>query len=314
MNALGLNGTRLLWRWNRRRRSLGEAGMRAEIMLRSTRGRHKMCRSCRALVTRSASVCPECGTELRSVSTPGPGRLLSQFFPGISTMTMLLLLVNGFWFLMLLLAQMRTGGAGSGGLFGGFPGELLVQFGSGVTELTFSYGEWWRIVTPIFLHSGLLHFFFNSYVLLQLGPVAEAELGTERTWVIYLASGICGAAASQIVRPVNTVGASGAIFGLMGLLLAYGWRRGGVGGGSVRQLILSYALYSIIFSLAFRIDHVNHFGGFACGALFGLLVSGRRPGRSVARIWQGLALSGVLLVLYSFFRVARQLASMAAPP
>lgn len=307
MNSVGLNGTRLLWRWNQRRRTLGEAGMRTEILLRSTRGRHKMCRSCRALVERSASRCPECGAELRSVSTPGPGRLITQLLPGMSTATALLMLVNGFWFLMLILAQMRAGAPSSGSLFGGFPGELLVQFGSGASWLTWS-GEWWRLVTPIFLHGGLLHFFFNSFVLLQLGPLSEGEFGTDRFWVIYLASGICGAALSQLARPVNTVGASGAIFGLMGLLLAHGWRTGGTRGESLKRMILSYAIYIVIFSLFFNIDHVNHAGGFLCGGLFGLVVPRRQPRPAVARIWQVIGLAGVLLVLYSFYRVARQLA------
>ena len=63
LNALGLNGTRLLWKWNRRRQRLGEAGLKTEILWRSAQGKHKMCPSCRALIVRSANTCPDWSRE-----------------------------------------------------------------------------------------------------------------------------------------------------------------------------------------------------------------------------------------------------------
>ena len=76
-------------------------------------------------------------------------------------------------------------------------------------------GEWWRLITPIFLHGGLIHFLFNSYLLIHLGPLVEEIFGTYRYWVIYLCCGIAGSLFSQVPRFVNTVGASGAIMGLL---------------------------------------------------------------------------------------------------
>ena len=82
------------------------------------------------------------------------------------------MLVNGFWFILMIMAQIRAGGSGGGGLslLGSFDTQLLLRFGAGLGALVFADGEWWRIIAPIFLHGGLLHFGFNTYVLLQLGP------------------------------------------------------------------------------------------------------------------------------------------------
>jgi rhomboid protease GluP len=311
LDAVGLNGTRLRWRWNQRRRQLGEAGLRGEILWRSGQGRHKMCPECRALVPRSASKCSECNAALTQVRAPGYGRLLGNLLPQTSMATALILLVNGFWFLVLLIAQTTSGGPRGplGGLLASFDGQLLVLYGSGVSWLTLG-GETWRLITPIFLHAGLIHFFFNSYVLMQLGPLTESEFGTTRFWCVYLGCGLAGSAASQWLHQtygggVNTVGASGANLGLIGLLLAYGWRQGGARGEALRQGMVRYVIYIAIFSLLIRgIDHVNHAGGFVCGLLLGLVLRPGLPGRQATGAWQAASLAGVIAVLWAFYRVA----------
>jgi membrane associated rhomboid family serine protease len=320
MNALGLNGTRVLWKWNRRAASRAEAGARREVFWRSARGRHKMCPSCRALVARGASRCSECGASLAGVSAPGVGRLLGNLLPGITAATSLIMLVNGFWFVMMIMARIRAGGGG--GLLGGFGGEMLVRFGAGLNravELSngdVTGGEWWRLITPVFLHAGLLHFFFNSYLLLHLGPIAEEIYGTVRYWVVYLLSGIAGSVVSQVptypaflrdTEVVISIGASGAIMGLIGLLLVCGLRGKGILGQSMKGLMLRLFFYSVIMSFFFNIDHFAHAGGFACGALAGLVVpQGQSRGAGAARVWQVLSFAGVLLVLYAFYQVAAQ--------
>jgi rhomboid protease GluP len=170
-------------------------------------------------------------------------------------------------------------------------------------------GEWWRLVTPIFLHAGILHFFFNSYLLIQLGPLVEELWGTARFWVIYLACGLAGSATSQLPRFVVTVGASGAIMGLMGLLVVHGVRHGSVLGQSMKQLLFRLVAYSLLLSLLLggRIDHLNHVGGFAAGALLALIVpTGPFRGRAESGLWQSLSLAAVMLVLYAFYQVAAQ--------
>ena len=100
---------------------------------------------------------------------------MTDLIPGVTAATSLIMLVNGFWFVVMLMAQMKAG-SGDSSLFGGFTGELIVRFGSGLSRERVLAGgqlvggEWGRLITPIFLHGGMIHFLVNSYLVLQLGP------------------------------------------------------------------------------------------------------------------------------------------------
>src|SRR6266566_8375796 len=86
-------------------------------------------------------------------------------------------------------------------------------------------GQWWRFVTPIFIHIGLLHLFFNSYALWIVGPQVEKLYGGARFTIIYILTGIAGVAGSYWYHPETfSAGASGAIFGLFGALLVFGFK------------------------------------------------------------------------------------------
>jgi rhomboid protease GluP len=308
LDALGFNGTRLRWRWNVRRRDLGEAGLRAAVIARSAGGRFKMCPSCRALVPKSAWKCTECGIGLANVRAPGIGRLVANVLPGATAATGLIFLVNGLLFLLAVLAPVSgiEGAPAGGARLLRLDVATLLRYGAGYGPLTFQLGEWWRLVTPIFLHGGLLHIVFNTMVLLQLGPLVEEEYGTERFFLVYLVTGIAGNVASQLLGTRPTVGASSAILGLMGLLLVYGFRRGGVFGQNLRSAIGRYALYVFIFSLLPGVDFLSHAGGFAGGCLLGLVVPpGPFRNRATAVLWEGLALAAVALLLGAFFMMSK---------
>ncbi len=309
LDALGFNGTRLRWRWNARRRDLGEASLRAEVIARSARGRFKMCPSCRALVPKSAWTCTECGRGLASVRAPGIGRAVANVLPGATAVTGLIFLVNGLLFLLTILSPVAdTGEGGPEGIarFLRLDTITLLRYGAGFGPLTFQLGEWWRLVTPVFLHGGLLHIVFNSMVLLQLGPLVEEEYGTERFFLAYLFSGITGNLASQYLGSRPTVGASSAILGLMGLLLVYGFRRGGVFGQNIRSAMTRYLVYIFIFSLLPGVDLLSHAGGFAGGCLLGIAMPpGPFRNRATALLWEGLALAAVVVLLASFFMMAK---------
>ncbi len=303
MDSLGLNGKRLLWKWRQKRFDLSEQGLKAEMAWRSAKTQHKMCRECRALVDRSAKTCPECGASLSKVSSPGISRSISNLFPGVTAVTGLILLVNGFVFLLLMMAHAKADIGMS--LFRSFDWELMVRFGGGLSipqrmaDGTITGGEWWRLVTPIFIHASVMHFFFNSFLLVQLGPLVQ-EVFRSRFWVIYLLCGLSGSAASQLTRPVMSIGASGAIMGLIGVLLVHGLRNRSQLGQAMKSLLIRLIVYTVVLSLVFSIDHRAHAGGFFCCALLAYLRPGGEVPKSSARLWNVLSFLGVLLVLVSF--------------
>lgn len=303
MDALGMNGTRLRWRWNRRKSQGAESSAQAHVAWRAVKAKHKMCPSCRALVPRTAAKCPDCGEGLAGVRAPGLSRMLANVFPGATATTSLLLLVNGALFLLMLLESFRLG---EGGVFVSFSGGIIAKYGAVNAFFVEQFGTWWRLVTAMFLHGGLIHFFFNSYVLLGLGPLIEAEFGTERFWIVYFASGVIGNLVHVSLSPWGVVGASGAICGLVGLLIAYGSRVRTPATMAIRSSMLRFSVLILIMSFIPGVSWQAHLGGFATGFGLGWIVpTGQFRNRGTERLWQLLSLGAVLLVLYSFYRVAR---------
>jgi rhomboid protease GluP len=136
------------------------------------------------------------------------------------------------------------------------------------------YGRWWTLITAIYLHGGLLHILFNVLWIRQLGPAVEEIYGPARLVVIFTISGAAGFLVSNSLGVPFTIGASGSIFGLLGAIVAYGRKRGGVYGRMVLQQYGQWAL--ILFIMGFFMAGVNnwaHAGGFAGGFLSGLGLS-----------------------------------------
>lgn len=151
-------------------------------------------------------------------------------------------------------------------------------------------GQAWRLVTSVFLHSGLLHLAANSYSLYNLGNVAERILGTTRFTLIYVLSGIWGSIISTYLSDpmVLGVGASGAIFGIAGCLFYFGIiypRHFAVIAGS--RFILVVLLNLVIGFTSPLIDNYAHigglFGGFISACAFGLPNEPRTERRSLFR-------------------------------
>ena len=135
-------------------------------------------------------------------------------------------------------------------------------------------GRWWTLITAIYLHGSLLHILFNVIWIRQLGPAVEELYGPARLVVIFTVAGIAGFLVSGLVSSYPTVGASGAIFGLLGAMVAYGRRRGGAFGAMVLKQYGQWAL--VLFILGFFMSGVNnlaHGGGFVGGFAAGLLLS-----------------------------------------
>jgi rhomboid protease GluP len=147
-----------------------------------------------------------------------------------------------------------------------------------ITGSLFATGQYRRLVTGMFLHGSLLHWFSNSWALLQLGGLYEEMFGSYRFLVVWFTTGICASAVSAIHLPDGgmSVGASGAIFGLIGAFMfsitrSPYWRDHPMSQGLRRQLVFWGAI-NIAFGLMTPvIDNAAHIGGFVAGLLAGLL-------------------------------------------
>jgi rhomboid protease GluP len=157
-------------------------------------------------------------------------------------------------------------------LVGGDPiTEAGANFGPAIRA-----GEYWRLVTSMFLHGGLLHLALNAWALFQLGTLMELLMGSPRTLLVYFASGIAGSLASATFTQRPSVGASGAIFGLLGALIAFLLRRRGAltpQGKSILMQLVGWAAINVFFGFSAQgIDNSAHLGGCAAGLLLGFVL------------------------------------------
>lgn len=152
-----------------------------------------------------------------------------------------------------------------------FGREVVIFLGAKINQLIVR-GEWWRLLTAIFLHADFLHIAFNSYALYVFGTRLESIFGQGRFLTLYLLSGISGSALSFALSSRASVGASGAIFGLVGGLAAYYYRyRKQMSAGS-RPLanLVTIALYNLFYGLVVPgIDNWGHLGGLLAGLVLG---------------------------------------------
>lgn len=153
----------------------------------------------------------------------------------------------------------------------------LVQWGGNAGVLSLGQGQVWRMFTCMFVHIGIIHIGMNMYVLWLIGRFVEPLCGSWRYLVFYLVAGLCGSVASSLIHPrIVSAGASGAIFGLYGVVLGFALRhRRTLPPRVVTSLTRSggtFVLYNIAFGMAVSgIDLSAHLGGLAGGFLLGLV-------------------------------------------
>jgi membrane associated rhomboid family serine protease len=161
-------------------------------------------------------------------------------------------------------------------------------------------GDWWRLITAAFLHYGPIHLGLNMLALWWFGEVVERSLGRGRFLLLYLASGLAGSAGALLADPTAvTVGASGAVFGMLGALLILEWQATGSFTGQAMTLIA----LNLVFSFAVSgISWGGHIGGLI-GGILGTL--------ALARFGRGHAVYGRLGLLGIASLVAIGVASVA---
>ena len=174
-------------------------------------------------------------------------------------------------------AELATGGpeALQNPLFGFIPSPVI---DAGVVNgFAVANGEWWRIVTSMFIHLNGIHILMNMYVLYLYGQVAEHMYGRLEFLALYLICGIGGSVLTILLDPVQSAGgASGAIFGIVGLLFAATRRHHAVLGREARAVVAgigTYVVILLVFTFAVPgISWTGHLGGLAVGAALGFLL------------------------------------------
>jgi rhomboid protease GluP len=163
--------------------------------------------------------------------------------------------------------------------------QVLVALGANVPPLVWQ-GEWWRLVASLFLHIGLLHLFVNAFSLYQIGALFEAWLGSGRLLAVYFVCGVAASLTSVFFTRGLSAGASGAIFGLIGALIAFLLRRRGMlspGGRSILGQLVMWSVINVVIGFTVPgIDNAAHLGGCAAGMLFGLILRPPREREQVA--------------------------------
>lgn len=175
--------------------------------------------------------------------------------------------------------------------------ETLLKYGANNAYLTKS-GEYYRLLSSMFIHIGLLHLLFNMYALYIIGPQVESFYGKFKYFLIYILSGVSGSILS-ITFSSNTVsaGASGAIFGLMGALLYFGFFYRNYLGSVIKSQIIPIIILNLVIGFSTSgIDNAAHIGGLIGGILTSLALGVTDKTRKADKI-NGL----IVLALYFTF-------------
>lgn len=254
-----------------------------------------MCQVCRGLIDSSVKTCPLCGRE----SVPPIRISAASLTESGNFFSLVILTINIVLFVLMSIVEVRNGGGGESFVKQASNG-VLNDFGALVPALV-RQGQWWRLVTFNFLHIGLMHLMFNSSALFSIGPQVEGIFGSQKFVFAYLGTGTFSAFASYLFLPSNSAGASGAIFGLIGLMAVYGYRQGGSFGRALMKQMLIWAGIGFMIGFFINANNVAHAGGFVAGGALGFVLEPDAPStaRSAFR-WNAVAIACICVVAISF--------------
>jgi len=245
--------------------------------------RPKLCPACGTLVGATATRCHQCGASL-TFSMAAASKSLERWLPATSPATYGILALSCLLYGASLLATMRATGLQpppGGGMFalfgiGGINGDVLQRLGASL-PLPYDLAQPWRFVMAVFLHGSLMHIIFNMWVLMDVGPQIEELYGSARFLFIYVFTGIAGYVLSSL-RGHFSVGGSGALLGLIGVMLAITTGRRSAAMQMLRSQIIRWLIYIAVWGLIFPgIDNFAHFGGLVAGFGLGKIMADRAP-------------------------------------
>ena len=302
----------------------------------TTPGRPTLCRSCKSIVGAGETQCAVCGASTSKQPTPAVehrqvDRETLRFARAIlnrpNKFTIIFLVANLFVFLLM----WESSGLQSTVLGQGFQEPVLAAYGAKLNYLMGApYYQWWRFIAPMFLHVNLIHLLVNMYSLMMVGPFVEKLYGSAKFVVFWVLTGICGLIASYVTvvpqlatnpfarfifkaEDVPSAGASGALFGLVGVLFIFGIKfRRELPEGFKRAFgtgMLPIIFINLLIGFIGQgfIDNAAHLGGLLSGAVLALGVNYQRPGvrRTITNAWRVLQFLALLVVVLAFYKVVR---------
>ncbi len=299
----GISPVRTRWRLRAWQERMQKSGEKASGGAKAVTRAHKTCPRCRGINNLDQKVCMHCGARLLPRPVEIAVRFFGQFGLGLTPETML---AAGFIVVYALPALVFP----SSGFLAMHPRDLAA-IGGNFPALTLR-GQWWRLWTAVFLHGGLWHIGFNTYALVFLAPHVREVYGAHKTMFVFLVTGVLASAVSLMWmlatgRFAVSIGASGAIMGLIGLMVAWGHRDGTGHGVSVRNHLGRWIIYIFIFGFLVGADNAAHLGGLVSGALLSLVVPTSLT-RADTRAWAApgagsylMAAAAVALIIYLVF-------------
>jgi rhomboid protease GluP len=224
---------------------------------------NKVCPSCGAVYSVDTRNCRQCGARLDSKPMQMLRRigLVTPSFISMSTLLGALILLAYF-------AVLRDDPEGN---FFAFGWKALYRHG-GQVPVAVNAGQWWRLGSAVFLHAGLLHLGFNLFALVQVGPQIEELFGRRRMLIFFMMTGIFANLVSNFFIDGIGIGASGALMGLIGVAAGWGQQDGTSVGLQVRNAMLKWGLYTMVFGFFIHANNIAHAAGFVGGAVLGYAI------------------------------------------
>lgn len=263
-----------------------------------------MCPHCRAFITTRDRVCPYCNEPVGppAVAREEGIRVLGGMIPHVRFNTAIILLINVGLYLATAIFSSHIGNSQA---LWSIDGMTLRAFGS-KWNWALAHGEWWRLVTAGFLHGGLMHIGMNMWVLFDLGAQVEAVFGASRMLVIYFLSTVGGFFLSWQCSTADSIGASAALMGLMGAMIAFGMISRSQIASEIRGMYVRWAIIILAMGLVARgsIDNWAHIGGLATGFGVGYIAGvPRLAGGWIETFWRGAAGAAIAITLYCFLKM-----------
>lgn len=271
--------------------------------------RPRLCPSCGTLVGSTATRCHVCGANVR-FGIAAAGKSLGRMLPTNSPITYAVMSACCLLYGISLLLTLKVGGlvmpegGGFAAIFGigSIDSHVSIALGASL-PLVYDFQQPWRLVTAIFLHGSVVHILFNMWVLMDIGPMVEDLYGSARYFGLFIATGAAGYLVSSLFGHFS-VGASGSLLGLLGLLLATTMGSRNAGQQMLRSRIITFLFYIAIMGFAFSsTDNYAHIGGFVSGFALGKIVKDRQPNGAVEQRRAravGWATAAVVLTCFGF--------------